>query len=89
MEKKKFLTPQELEIRPLGRPARSQPRYRLRYPRSHNLLQFCRPQKKINSEEGNSITFPHRDKNPYVAHIATTESEEYIAYKVNMFLCFR
>jgi hypothetical protein len=32
MEKWKFLPPPELEIRPLGRPARSQSLYRLRYP---------------------------------------------------------
>jgi hypothetical protein len=35
MEKWKFLPPPGLELRPLGRAARSQPRYRLRYPGSH------------------------------------------------------
>jgi hypothetical protein len=34
MEKWKFLTPPGLELRPLGRPARSQSLYRLRYPGS-------------------------------------------------------
>jgi hypothetical protein len=32
LEKRKFLTLPELEVRPLGRPARSQSLYRLRYP---------------------------------------------------------
>jgi hypothetical protein len=32
LEKRKFLTLQGLELRPLGRPARSQSLYRLRYP---------------------------------------------------------
>jgi hypothetical protein len=34
LEKKQFLTLLGLELRPLGRPARSQPLYRLRYPSS-------------------------------------------------------
>jgi hypothetical protein len=34
LEKRKFLTLPGLEIRPLGRPARSQSLYRLRYPGS-------------------------------------------------------
>jgi hypothetical protein len=34
VEKRKFLTLKELELRPLGRPARSQSLYRLRYPGS-------------------------------------------------------
>jgi hypothetical protein len=34
VEKKNFLTPPGLELRPLGRPARSQSLYRLRYPGS-------------------------------------------------------
>jgi hypothetical protein len=34
VEKRKFLTLPELELRPLGRPARSQSLYRLRYPGS-------------------------------------------------------
>jgi hypothetical protein len=34
MEKRKFLTLPGLELRPLGRPARSQSLYRLRYPGS-------------------------------------------------------
>jgi hypothetical protein len=33
-EKRKFLTPPGLELRPLSRPARSQSLYRLRYPGS-------------------------------------------------------
>jgi hypothetical protein len=37
VEKRKFLTLQGLELRPLGRPARSQSLYRLRYPGSLNL----------------------------------------------------
>jgi hypothetical protein len=44
VEKKKFLTLLGLELRPLGRPARSQPLYRLHYPGSStnasNLLPF-------------------------------------------------
>jgi hypothetical protein len=32
VEKRKFLTLPTLELRPLGRPARSQSLYRLRYP---------------------------------------------------------
>jgi hypothetical protein len=35
MEKRKFLTQSGLELRPLGRPARSQSLYRLRYPGSY------------------------------------------------------
>jgi hypothetical protein len=34
VERRKFLTPPGLELRPLGRPTRSQSLYRLRYPRS-------------------------------------------------------
>jgi hypothetical protein len=34
VEKRKFLTLPELELRPLGRPARSQSPYRLHYPGS-------------------------------------------------------
>jgi hypothetical protein len=34
VEKRKFLTLPGLELRPLGRPARSQSLYRLRYPGS-------------------------------------------------------
>jgi hypothetical protein len=34
VEKRKFLTPSVLELRPLGRPARSQSLYRLHYPGS-------------------------------------------------------
>jgi hypothetical protein len=34
VEKRKFLTPLGLELRPLGRPARRQSLYRLRYPGS-------------------------------------------------------
>jgi hypothetical protein len=36
VEKRKFLTLPVLELRPLGRPARSQSLYRLRYPGSHD-----------------------------------------------------
>jgi hypothetical protein len=35
VEKRKFLTLPGLELRPLGRPARSQSLYRLRYPGSY------------------------------------------------------
>jgi hypothetical protein len=35
VEKRKFLTMPGLELRPLGRPARSQSLYRLRYPSFH------------------------------------------------------
>jgi hypothetical protein len=38
MEKWKFLTPPGLELQPLGRSARSQFLYRLRYPGSHHIL---------------------------------------------------
>jgi hypothetical protein len=41
VEKRKFFTLPELELRPLGRPARTQSLYRLRYPVSH-LSQFLR-----------------------------------------------
>jgi hypothetical protein len=37
VEKRKFLTLPELELRHLGHPARSQSLYRLRYPSSHGL----------------------------------------------------
>jgi hypothetical protein len=36
VEKRKFLTLPGLELRPLGRPARSQSLYRLSYPGSNN-----------------------------------------------------
>jgi hypothetical protein len=36
LEKRKFLTPPGLELRPVGRPALSQSLYRLRYPGSSN-----------------------------------------------------
>jgi hypothetical protein len=35
VERRKILPPPELELRPLGRPARIQSLYRLRYPSSH------------------------------------------------------
>jgi hypothetical protein len=38
LEKRKFLTLPRLKLRPLGRPARSQSLYRLRYPGSHISL---------------------------------------------------
>jgi hypothetical protein len=38
MEERKFLNLPELELRPLGRPARSQSLYRLRYPASRNRV---------------------------------------------------
>jgi hypothetical protein len=38
VEKRKFLTLPGLELQPLGRPARSQSLYRLRYPSSFSLL---------------------------------------------------
>jgi hypothetical protein len=41
MEKRKFLTLPGLEIRPLGRPARSQSLYRLRYPGSLGHTMGC------------------------------------------------
>jgi hypothetical protein len=37
LEKRKFLPPPGLELRPLGRPARSQSLYRLRYPGSTEM----------------------------------------------------
>jgi hypothetical protein len=37
VEKKKFLSLSGLELRPLGRPARSQSLYRLRYPGSYYI----------------------------------------------------
>jgi hypothetical protein len=41
MEKRKFLTLSGLEFRPLGRPARSQSLYRLRYPQSPTFISAC------------------------------------------------
>jgi hypothetical protein len=38
VEKRKFIILPELELRPLGRPARSQSLYRLSYPGSFNLI---------------------------------------------------
>jgi hypothetical protein len=38
VEKKKFLALPELELRPLGRPARSQSLYQLRYPAGKGTL---------------------------------------------------
>jgi hypothetical protein len=38
VKKRKFLTLPGLELRPLGRPARSQSLYRLRYPDSENEI---------------------------------------------------
>jgi hypothetical protein len=38
VEKRQFLTLPGLEVRPLGRPARSQSLYRLRYPGSGNRV---------------------------------------------------
>jgi hypothetical protein len=38
MEKRKFLTFPGLELRPLGRPARSQSLYRLRNPGTNNIV---------------------------------------------------
>jgi hypothetical protein len=45
LENRKFLTPPGLELRPLGRPARSYSLYRLRYPDSYELCSkfFCFP----------------------------------------------
>jgi hypothetical protein len=40
MEKRKFLSTSELELRPLGRPAYSQPLYRLPYPGSSYIFKF-------------------------------------------------
>jgi hypothetical protein len=40
VENRKLLTLSRLELRPLGRPARSQSLYRLRYPGSNALLCF-------------------------------------------------
>jgi hypothetical protein len=38
LEKRKFFTLSELELRPLGRPSRSQSLYRLRYPGSYCIV---------------------------------------------------
>jgi hypothetical protein len=40
LEKRKFLTLPGLELRPLGRPARSQSLYRLRYPGSQDNIKM-------------------------------------------------
>jgi hypothetical protein len=40
MEERKFLTLPGLELRPLGRPARSQSLYRLRYPGSKGKVKI-------------------------------------------------
>jgi hypothetical protein len=42
VEKRKFLTLPGLEIRPLGRPARSQSLYRLRYPGSKDWFRHSK-----------------------------------------------
>jgi hypothetical protein len=42
MEKRKFLTLPGLEIRPLGRPSRSQSLYRLRYPGTNLSLHIAK-----------------------------------------------
>jgi hypothetical protein len=42
VEKRKFLTLLGLELRPLGRPARSQSLYQLHYPSSHDKSQSCK-----------------------------------------------
>jgi hypothetical protein len=40
VKKRKFLTLQGLELRPLGRPARSQSLYRLRYPGTYTTIKL-------------------------------------------------
>jgi hypothetical protein len=40
-EERKFLTLPGVELRPLGRPTRSQSLYRLRYPGSFKVFGFC------------------------------------------------
>jgi hypothetical protein len=47
VEKRKFLTLPELELRPLGRPARSQSLYRLRYPGSDTVAMETIKNKKF------------------------------------------
>jgi hypothetical protein len=47
VEKRTFLTPQGLELRPLGHPARSQSLHRLRYPKA-NLVNFQKLLQKKN-----------------------------------------
>jgi hypothetical protein len=49
-EKRKFLTLPGLELRPLGRPARSQSLYLLHYPYTSNIIwlwKYCRRQRKV------------------------------------------
>jgi hypothetical protein len=41
VEKKKFLTQPGLELRPLGRPARSQSLFRMRYPGSQYTIRIA------------------------------------------------
>jgi hypothetical protein len=62
VEKRKFLTIPGLELRPLGRPARSQSLYRLRYPGSY--FNSLRKEKIICFvfKEGNKLTKTERMK---------------------------
>jgi hypothetical protein len=52
-EKRKFLTPPGLELRPLGRSARSQSLYRLRYPGTYNTVDIRKNDGYCITEEGN------------------------------------
>jgi hypothetical protein len=55
VKKRKFLTPPGLELLPLGRPARSQSLYRLRYPGCVEVL-----------EENEFPRLSHRTLHPYL-----------------------
>jgi hypothetical protein len=51
VEKRKFLTLPELELRPLSRPARSQSLNRMRYPGSTSRLRTCSPRSSRHIKE--------------------------------------
>jgi hypothetical protein len=58
VEKRKFLTLSRLELRPLGRPARSQSLYSLRYPGSSKLfIQFFKKNTYIYAEREREYTY--------------------------------
>jgi hypothetical protein len=50
VKKSKFLTLNELELRPLGRPARSQSLYRLSHPGSSVLIQKVKITNRMDEE---------------------------------------
>jgi hypothetical protein len=57
MEKRKFLTLLGLELRPLGRPARSESLYRLRYPGSYKIQQYISDLQVFATKYTGNITY--------------------------------